>query len=245
MFKISFGYPGGKARMTKWLFQYFPKSGNRYVEPFCGLCNVFFAAKQELQFNEWQLNDLFSYEFLKSLVEVNPDDLPDYVSKDDFEKWKNEKSSIAKVIEPRITFLSKGYEGGYSGDSGTHIGYRGKRYRPLVKYAQQLLSCSNVYLFNKHWIELLCQEFTKDDFVYFDPPYFGTKSVYPNIEHEKLLEELKMAKYRWLLSGYENDLYQKEIGCFWKANRIRNAEMSSMNKKSMRPVVETIWSNFT
>ena len=50
--KISFSYPGGKSRMTSWLFSYFPTKGRIFCEPFCGLGNVFFAAIQKLDFQE-------------------------------------------------------------------------------------------------------------------------------------------------------------------------------------------------
>jgi DNA adenine methylase len=242
--KITFGYPGGKARMTSWLFNYFPKEGRQYIEPFAGVGNVFFAAKKTLHFKKWHINDQYNYAFLKSLIEIDPETLPDRVSKEDFEKWKSDKSHAANVIGPRITFLSKGYEYGYSGDSNNHIGYRGERYKPMIKTAKELITLPNVTVTGLHWEKLPYTTYNKQDFVYFDPPYYDTKSIYPNIDHEALLKHLKVAQYKWILSGYDNDLYKKEIKNYWKASKVRNAEMSGMNKNSMQSRTETIWSNF-
>ena len=242
--QISFGYPGGKARMTKWLFQYFPKEGRIYVEPFAGRGNVFFAAKQALHFKKWHINDQFTHKFLQAVIKVNPEELPDFVTKDDFEKWKNDKSDVARVISPRVTFLSKGYEFGYSGDNGTHVGYRGEKYRPTVANAQNLLKHPSVVITGNSWEQMPYSTYGSQDFVYFDPPYYDTESIYPNIDHDALLAELLQAKYRWILSGYDNKLYKEQIGKFWKAAQTRNAEMSSMNKKIKQPRTETIWANF-
>lgn len=54
----SFRYMGGKARLASWLIGHFPKAGGRYVELFAGRGNVFFKARQSLDFKEWTLNDL-------------------------------------------------------------------------------------------------------------------------------------------------------------------------------------------
>ena len=243
--KITFGYPGGKARMVNWLFNYFPKEGNIYVEPFAGTGNVFFAARQTLHFKKWHINDQHNFNFLKSLINVDPESLPDRVSPEDFENWKTDKTDVATVISPRITFLSKGYNYGYSGDRGTHIGYRGEKYKPMVKSAQDLLNSPKVEVTGLHWEALPFKTYTMQDFVYFDPPYYGTESIYPNIDHDALLKELKSAKYRWVLSGYDTTLYKKAIGKYWKASKTRNAEMSSMNRSQSIPRVETIWSNIS
>ena len=242
--KVTFGYPGGKARMTGWLFNYFPKEGKTYVEPFAGTGNVFFAAKQALHFKDWHINDQFNHAFLKSLIKVNPEDLPDHVSEEDFKVWKQDNSHVARVISPRVTFLGKGYQYGQSKDNGTHVGYRGEKYKSTVKSAQEFLTAPHVKVTGLHWEKLPYNTYGKQDFVYFDPPYYGTETIYPNIDHDALIKELKSAKYRWILSGYDNDLYQKEIKQYWKASKTRNAEMSSMNKKKMQPRIETIWGNF-
>lgn len=245
--KVTFPRPGGKARMTKWLFQYFPKNGRIYVEPFAGAGNVFFAAKQELHFREWHLNDLQTGSFLKSIIEVNPKDLPYQVPKEDFPKWKDDNSHVSNVIQGAVTHKAKGYPAGWAGDCGTHVGYRGDRFGRRIEDAKTLLDQPNVEITSMSWEKMPYRTYGSQDFIYFDPPYYGAdpKSVgYPQINHEDLLKELRRAKYRWILSGYDNDLYKQQIGDFWKASTTRNAEMASSNQKKAVPRVETIWSNF-
>jgi len=144
--------------MTSWLLSYFPKEGQHFVDVFAGCGNVFFAAKQSLHFKQWHINDQHNFAFLKSLIQVDPNTLPDRVNKDDFEQWAHAKTHAARVIEPRVTFLSKGYDYGHSGDSGTHIGYRGEKYKSMVQSAKELLS--KVTVTGQHWEELPYKTFT-------------------------------------------------------------------------------------
>jgi DNA adenine methylase len=240
--KVSFGYPGGKARLTKWLMSYFPKNGNRYIEPFCGNANVFFVAKQELFFKKWHINDKYSYDFLQALLKVMPQDLPDIVNKESFEKWKQDGTPVSTVIGPRITFLSKGYKHGFSGDRGSHTGYRGEKYRNIVQKAKELLN--NTQITNLDYKLLAYNAYDSNDFVYFDPPYHETESIYPNIDHEELIAMLKKAKYRWALSGYNTNLYKNKMYNYLKATKERNAEMAGMNKKKYQVRIEYLWYNY-
>lgn len=139
---------GGKARLVDWLLNYFPKTGDRYVELFAGRANAFFAARQELIFRSWELQDLDA-SFLVALKTADLEDLPTAVRQSDFEFWKQlaeENYPIAKVIEPAITFSGKGYKHGYQ--SGTN-NYHFFEQRAKLQAGQNLLQGCKVS--SGHW----------------------------------------------------------------------------------------------
>ncbi|MBX0310277.1 MAG: DNA adenine methylase [Sulfurihydrogenibium sp.] len=93
-----------------------------------------------------------------------------------------------------------------------------------------------------------------DAFVYLDPPYFGTEHYY-DVEftfedHKKMIEMLKVAKAKWLLSGYSNELYDKELKNFYKLEipAVKNSYgITKVNKHTVkeRPkVIEILWANY-
>jgi len=86
-----------------------------------------------------------------------------------------------------------------------------------------------------------------DDFAYFDPPYLGaTVHGYrgDDIDHRELVEELKNAKYRWMLSEYLHPLYVEAFGQpFWT----RDVQLCSTNFRydgGAGRRVECLWRNY-
>lgn len=237
----SFRYMGGKSRLRGWLLQYFPASGNLYMEPFAGRGNVFFEARKRLKFKKWWLNDLDS-SFLVALSKADLDSLPQDVNKRDFDAWKHKNDDIAKILEPRITFGGKGYKAGYSGTSGTHKGYCKDLYGKTCQSAKELLI--DVKVTQLSWEQLGITKLRNNDFIYCDPPYIDTKAPYPNIKHEYLVKTLNASSCKWALSGYSNDLYDSKLiykNCYTKE---RNAEIKGSNTGQREPVIEVLWTNY-
>ena len=240
----SFRHMGGKARLRNWLIEHFPKSGGFYVEPFVGKGNVFFASVQKLHFNAWMLADLDT-QFLESLLLAELPQLPDTVTKSDFEDLKTRKDFISRILEPRITFGGKGYQAGFSGNSGTHIGYSKSNYLKVCEAARTLLKNPNVFICSLPWDKLVPgMNLTSNDFVYLDPPYFGTSAPYPNIDHQALVTTLNGSQFKWALSGYDNNLYQEQLKFANRFDIQRNSEIKASNKKQYSPVTETLWTNY-
>jgi DNA adenine methylase len=239
---------GGKARLRKWLIDFFPKNGNRYFEVFAGLGNVFYAAKKSLEFKEWYLNDVNTYKFLTVLNSIDLEQLPEKVDKNMFNYYKSNKDNdLSILLEGRITFGGKGYAAGFEGEvkesyKNPHIGYSGKNYKLICEEARRLLKDCKIC--NMDWESINFDLFESNDFLYFDPPYYGTKASYKNINHNKLVAVLNSLKCKWLLSGYDNDLYQKELKYIRKFEKERNSEIKSSNLKCYCGVTETIWMNY-
>lgn len=236
----AFRHMGGKARLRKWLVQRFPDNGKIYLEPFAGKGNVFFWARQQLQFERWVLSDI-DVRFLRALTQADFSLLPKTVNRDDFNHWRTQDCDVSKLIEPRVTFAGKGYKYGYSGSSGTHVGYSGPTYRKVCERARELLGDAQIV--ENHWEDTL-NRLGGNDFVYLDPPYHGTEASYQNIDHARLVEALNNASFSWALSGYRNPFYDTRLIFRCRFEYERNSEIKSSNSRSREPVIETLWTNY-
>lgn len=236
----SFRHMGGKARLRNWLIEQFPRAGRTYWEPFCGKGNVFWKARTELEFEGWVLADLDN-SFLLALQDADLEDLPETVTKETFREWKTREDAIAKVIEPRVTFAGKGYPAGFSGTSGTHVGYSRKSYLPMCEKAKELLT--GVALLECDW-RVPIENAEEGDFIYCDPPYLGTEACYGNIDHAELIKVLNASPAKWAISGYPSQLYDEGLDFKVKTAKIRNSEIMSSNAREWSGVMEVLWRNY-
>ena len=240
----SFRHMGGKARLRQWLVDHFPPAGKSYVEPFVGKGNVFFLASQRLRFDTWELSDV-NVDFLTCLQYANLDALPETVTRAEFADWRARAvgvDAIAVLLEPRITFAGKGYRYGYSGSSGTHVGYTRACYLPVCQRAKEL--CRKAIVIQRPWGQALLYGRDPEDFVYCDPPYLGTKASFENIDHRALIAGLNSLPCRWAISGYLSDEYEAFLDYKLRYEIERNSEIKSSNARKRTAVTECLWTNY-
>uniref|UniRef100_A0A6M3LCC9 Putative methyltransferase n=1 Tax=viral metagenome TaxID=1070528 RepID=A0A6M3LCC9_9ZZZZ len=173
-------------------------------------------------------------------------ELPEKVERGGFVEWRNRAvrdDAVALVLEPRITFAGKGYRAGFSGSSGTHVGYSRAAYARVVAAAQDALRCENVTVIERNWLDSL-NTLEAGDFAYIDPPYYGTSACYDNISHESLVARLNTAPFQWALSGYPSPLYDDELRYAHRYVRERNSEIKSSNARQRTPVNEVLWTSY-
>jgi DNA adenine methylase len=107
----------------------------------------------------------------------------------------------------------------------------------LEIYANRLRS---VVIENIDYRQMIAKYDRYDSLFYVDPPYVlkTRKSLHKYLhewkdeDHEELVEILKTIKGRCVLSGYDNQIYDRLIG--WKKIKIQTQGM-------FRPVVEVLW----
>jgi DNA adenine methylase len=89
-------------------------------------------------------------------------------------------------------------------------------------------------------------------FIYLDPPYYNAEHYYePDFseqDHRDLLNILKQAKAKWLLSGYANPLYDEELKDFYRieVSAVKHSYGITMNNQAKeRPkAIEVLWANY-
>jgi site-specific DNA-adenine methylase len=243
----TFAYPGGKARLASWLVDMFPKEGNTYFEPFAGRGNVFWYAATKIFYNRWWLNDIRTKKFFDAIASFDPNTvIPARTREEYYKQWElyKQNNPLAILLEAYLTFGGGGYgSGGFGGAKGASIeGY----YNSIIN-AQSIMRVTKVNVTdiswnNANWNEML----GSDDFVYLDPPYYQADvRAYKNneINHRQMAEGLAQAKFKWLLSEYDCEMYRKVLG---EPAAIKNVQLctapSLMDTKTRR--IECVWRNY-
>jgi len=91
----------------------------------------------------------------------------------------------------------------------------------------------------------------EDCFIYVDPPYYNLNYYLVNFtieDHKALLDILKTSKAKWLLSGYDNELYNSMLKDFYRLEievPKHSLILNENTKKSKKPVAkEVLWANY-
>lgn len=246
----SYAYMGGKVRMRNWLIDHFPFTGNRYIELFAGLGNVYYAAANSLFFSNWILNDKYTEEFFNGVKFADLSLLPERLTDEDeiflpmqYENGTVQEKLIAKLLEHKITLGGKGFKkGGYR----THMQgrYVQERFAHKIIQTRSLLQKARLYFL--HWEDFLKQITPKlhaEDFIYCDPPYYDTTATYPNINHGKFISILTRLKCRWAISGYDSFMY-RNFDYKNKYIKTRNREIGGSVNGGGESVDEVLWTNY-
>lgn len=204
-------------------------SQGRYIEPFAGKGNVFYARwwRDGDTYKSYVLNDKYRAYFMRSVRDYSGDFSEHLaVNRSNVDDVFNHYASMPhddnnhsrNLFENIVVFggrpfnapnLTKGYIVRIGSTSGKSIKER-------VEKAQPILRLPNVEITQDDGIEII-RSAVYGDFLYIDPPYLECgQTAYNNIDHEQLLLELHAATERgvqWVLSGYHSDLYTQ-----WSTN---------------------------
>jgi len=262
----AFGYMGGKVYLRKKIVPHFPKEGRLYFEPFAGAGSIFFLAYTTNDFQRYYLNDLNG--FLQSVLLCDINKLPDCVTKEEYYNYYKKLASEcdlmdngyyeAMAIEYRVSFSNQGYTSSYGRGNrsaqkdGCNRGYSGETFSKQLFEAKQILQDSIVKLYRKDYRSFDYSKLTKDDFVYFDPPYNNTKASYPNIDHYEFVEIVNKLKCKWCISGYDKDnVYDDILNFKQKLSMNAIVQMRAMNSRLKHGTVkksavskECLWMNY-
>lgn len=247
-------YPGAKNRIAAWITKHIPKH-KVYCEPFFGSGAVFFNKKP--CYNEI-LNDIDYevYNFFK-VLRTESSELVEAISLTPYCRTEYEtayQSATANDVEQARLFAIKCWQGFGCGNKYKNGFRRGigatspnpaKAWNELpdtLRVAAERIK--NAQIEHKDAIELIKSLRGEETFVYVDPPYLlSTRKKYlynhelDDEYHVRLLNALCDSDCKVMISGYDNDLYNKYLKGWRKESKNTTAECSVER-------TETIWMNY-
>lgn len=193
--KSPLNYTGGKSKLLPQILPLFPDKVGTFIDLFCGGCNV----GSNVNADKVIYNDYMSQiiELFKNWKDTNLEDTIQYVETQiekfnltkqnqegflELRKQYNEYRDIrdlfvlvAYAFNHQIRFNSKGeYNMPFGKDRSE---YNKNMKTNLINFITRIQEQDSIFL-NKSFDELNVEEFTKDTFVYADPPYLITVASY-------------------------------------------------------------------
>jgi DNA adenine methylase len=259
-----FPYIGGKRYMLKHILRLIPRH-RVYVEVFGGSGKVLLN-KERSEVEVWndydrRLANLFHvvvfkfdefYEKVSGLV----------YSRELYREYLRELREVGRVEVGDVDLAVKTYyvmccmfSGGGSGFN--NFGFKfSKNKNKALTYWRRLEKLERVRE-RLSGVVVECDDFEvvmrrwdgEDVFFYCDPPYLveGVGGYYGGFsveDHERLLRVLKEVKGRWLLSGYANELYDRELGGYNRVE-VEVVKHSYYRRGEEKPRVrEVLWFNY-
>lgn len=244
-------YPGGKTRIAPWICSYIPEH-EVYVEPYFGGGAVFFN-KQPAKIET--INDINSdvYNYFMVLREY-PEELIRKLQLTPFSREEYEKAYIINEQDDKIELARKFavkcwmgfgcsnlYKNGFRSSQQSRSPETTKDWNSLgerIIAANKRLKHAQI----EHLpaTELIKRYGTKDVFMYLDPPYlFGTRKKYlykhemTDEEHVDLLELVVKHPGRFLISTYDNEIYEFYLKGWKKVSKEVTAEAGVKRKETL------------
>ena len=127
-----------------------------------------------------------------------------------------------------------------------------KRIKNIDKLSLIHKRLSDVYIDNLDFRKLIANWDRPDTFFYLDPPYVassrksgGYMFEMTDKDHNDLIDILLNIKGKWLLSGYDNEIYNKRLSGFCRQdfNCFANS-LRYRNKYNCPERIETVWANY-
>lgn len=260
---------GGKYYMANDIIKLFPKH-KVYVEVFGGAGHILFK-KEPSEIEVYNDIDSGLYLFFKILRDENKAnilkqklDLTPY-SREEFyhcrDTWRDEQDEIEKVRKWYVTamqsfsanFSSWSYSKSSSGRgmSRNVSEWLGKIEDNLPKAVERL---KVVQIENMDYKDLLKKYDGEDTLFYLDPPYIhktrtSTRQYAHEMEdeqHEEMIDILLHIKGKAILSGYDNEIYNKLLNNGWK--RVFLGEYDKRSEKAINESrskgQEFVWINY-
>lgn len=260
-------YFGGKGILVKQLVSLIPKHLN-YVEPYCG-SSVLLLNKQPFGAeiindldcrvtNFWQvLQNKDSFGEFSRLVNLTP------FSQREFELAKDSKpKEKLDVIAAKNFFLLcrmslAGTQKSFSPITKTRlrqgINENVAAYLSSVSNLDKIVSrLKNVVVLNQPAFKVIKNFNTVNTVLYCDPPYIhdtrtsdnGYSYEMTDIQHKELLTTLSKFKGKFLLSGYDNTLYNSfEQENKWNSKIFKTGRTLAYGKRK-RVMQEKVWYNY-
>lgn len=246
-------YPGGKWRIADWIISHFPEH-KVYCEPFFGSGAVFF--NKPPVYTE-TINDLDGN--VVNLFRVCRDHPAELARLIEFTPFAREEFAACyeraddPVEQARRTIVRYHQSFGTSNSSRNSWKnvqtYGGPRCATMWNYLPAaVMECvgrlKEAQIENIDAVELIRRYDDKDTLIYCDPPYLTSlrkryiyKCEMSEEKHIELLNVLKASSSMVVISGYDSELYNRELQG-WNTDEIAATAQMGL------PRTEKIWANF-
>lgn len=246
-------YPGSKWRIAKWIISHFPEH-KVYCEPFFGSGAVFFNKSsvyiETINDLDGNVVNLFRVcrdhpEELARLVEMTP------FARDEFRAcYEKTDDPIEQARRTIVRYHQSFGTANSSRNSWKNTQtYGGPRCDTMWNYLPTaILECverlKQVQIENIDAVELVQRYDDPNTLIYCDPPYLQSlrkRSIYAcemnEQQHIELLNVLKASRSMVVISGYDSELYNRELANWHTDEIVTTAQMGL-------PRTEKIWTNF-
>ena len=246
-------YPGSKWRISDWIISHFPEH-KVYCEPFFGSGAIFFnKAPSYIE----TINDIDGdIVNLFRVIRKNPNELADLLwatpfARDEFAScYERSDNPIEQARRTLVRYHQSFGTSNSSKNSWKNVQtYGGPRTATMWNcLPERIVECceriKEAQIENIDAIELIKRYNDKHTLIYCDPPYLlglRKRNLYKHEitdeYHEKLLEALNSTQSMVVLSGYDNELYNKELRD-WHTDEKRTTAQMGLHR------IEKIWMNF-
>lgn len=223
-------WTGSKRYQAEQIVKYFPKEINRYLEPFAGSCSILWEVmnNSDIQVNSYIVSDLnldlinlwnevkqhpyklsIDYKFLWEELNSLKDETRNsfwYKIRDEFNEFR-ESSLFLFINRTSYNGLVR-YNANGDFNTSFHFSRNGiepSKLSEIIFKWSEMLNINNVIFNEEHYINVIGG---KSDFIYLDPPYSDSSSMYfGKIDYDELFNYLIFVKSKWALSfdGFRGD----------------------------------------
>ncbi len=250
-------YPGSKWSMANLIIDNMPEHKS-YLEPFCGSCAVFMSKPkvilETINDMDGRLVNLFRVmrdepEQLQYLIMRTLYSREEYLLS---QEVSSNRLEDARRMAVRLWFA-------VGGKTNANVGFRknvswngpyntyewNDMYGRIGMAAARL---KNAQIENMDALKLIEQHNDKDTLIYCDPPYVPSSLVSAHYQHDFSIEQhqellllLKKHEGNVMLSGYESELYNRELAMWPRIEKQVKVGITSEKKTDRQ---EVIWCNF-
>ena len=248
-------YPGAKNRLAEWIVSFIPEH-KVYLELFFGSGAVFFnKPKAKIE----TINDIDGdvYNLFK-VIRERPDELVKLLEMTPYSREEYEKAFLKNTADTEIELARKFLVKCWMGMGSSNVyknGFRSSQQGNSPKTTCHWAELPERILFATERLkhaqierldaaELLARYDTPDVFVYMDPPYLPElrkgylyKHEMTQEDHIKLLEIVARHPGKFLISGYDNEIYNTILNGWKKEQKQTTAEQGLKR-------TETLWFNY-
>ena len=254
-------YYGGKHMLAPKIIALFPKNHITYVEPFCGGGSVLLQ-KEPSKIEVFNDNDEYVINFFRVLQQ--PEKFERFQRIITLTPWSRKAFDHAKINMATTTsdvykavywfiVLRQSFSSMMSQTWSYEIVSSARNVSRKISAWFGAIDLLPEFVKRLMRVQFECGDYSDiikrydrpTTLFYVDPPYWNIQYEYRHMftkrNHLEMLVLLKQVKGKVVLSGYQNEVYDRMLKS-WNRRDINTVSMASLTKRNAR--VESLWMNF-